>query len=90
MKTTEANGKTKTNGHKPNRAVRTFRWIARETSGRELVVYQPTESAARALLDESKLFGERPFTIRQAGHIDVNGRLYADDEVTVDDRRITS
>jgi len=71
--------------------VRTTRWIARDTDGREVVVYQATDTGARAMVDDSKILSTG-YTLRRGGHIDTNGRLHIDDNgpIEVVDRRITS
>lgn len=70
--------------------IRSVRWIARDATGRELVVYNPVEEAARTMFESSKLL-DGEYTVRRAGHIDEQGRLHIDDAPpAVVDRRITS
>jgi hypothetical protein len=71
-------------------AIRSVRWIAKDSTGRELVVYNRAEEVARKMLDSSKLL-QGEYTVRRAGHIDDQGRLHIDDAPPdVIDRRITS
>ena len=70
--------------------IRSVRWIAKDSTGRELVVYNLVEEVARTMFESSKLL-EGDFTVRRAGHVDEQGRLYVDDTLQpVIDRRITS
>jgi hypothetical protein len=70
--------------------IRSVRWIARDATGRELVVYNLVEDVARTMFESSKLL-EGEYTVRRAGHIDDQGRLHIDDApAAVIDRRITS
>lgn len=70
-------------------AIRSLRWIGRDHTGRELVVYQPTEADARTMLAKSNLLAE-DFTLQHVGHVDNRGRLHIDDTTSVVDLRITS
>jgi hypothetical protein len=73
----------------PKSAAVVARWIAREDSGRELIVYDRTEDGARGKIADSKLM--TTFVLLRAGHIDDEGRVHGDDtHVAVVDRRITS
>lgn len=70
--------------------IHSVRWIAKDSTGRELVVYNLIEQAARTMFESSKLL-EGEYTVRRAGHIDEHGRLHIDDGPQhVIDRRITS
>ncbi len=70
--------------------IRSLRWIGRDHTGRELVVYQLTEAGARTMLAKSSLLAE-DFTLRNMGHVDDQGRLHiVDDQTSVVDLRITS